>query len=233
MLCCMSRDTAPSPPAETRRGTRLDRAMILRAAQRVCDEEGLAALTLRRLGRELGVDATAMYRHFASKADLLSALIDDLFLREVRPPEPERAWRDNLRDIIVDWWKLYRRHEGLSQAMAGQPDDEPQLFHITEWTVRELMRAGISQDQLGLFYQTIYNFTVGNGLVAAFSPWLTVAELRDEQRRVYAALDPARFPSAATAAPFIYPENEKVFLFSVELILDAVEAKGGGAECEN
>ncbi|MCV7065053.1 TetR/AcrR family transcriptional regulator C-terminal domain-containing protein [Mycolicibacterium farcinogenes] len=205
---------------------RLDRAVILRAAQEICDRDGLSALTLRRLGNELGVDATAMYRHFRDKAELISALIDDLFRLEVDEPDPEGHWRDNLRKLMIQWWQIYRRHEGLAAAMAGQPDDEPQLFHLTEWTVRELIRAGVGESELGLYHQTIYNHTVGNGLVAALSPWLTDTELRDEQRRHYAALDPRRFPSSASVAPTIYPDTAEVFEFSVEVLLDAIEKRG-------
>ncbi len=200
--------------------------MILRAAQEISDRDGLRALTLRRLGIELGVDATAMYRHFRDKAELISALIDELFRLEVDEPDPDTHWRTNLRTLMIQWWQIYRRHEGLAAAMAGQPDDEPQLFHLTEWTVRELIRAGVSDDELGLYHQTIYNHTVGSGLVAALSPWLTDAELRDEQRRQYAALDARRFPSSAAVAPTIYPDTAKVFEFSVEVLLDAIENRG-------
>lgn len=211
----------------TRSGAvRLDRGVILRAAQEICDRDGLSALTLRRLGNELGVDATAMYRHFRDKAELISALIDDLFRLEVDEPDPQGHWRDNLRKLMIQWWQIYRRHEGLAAAMAGQPDDEPQLFHLTEWTVRELIRAGVGESELGLYHQTIYNHTVGNGLVAALSPWLTDVELRDEQRRHYAALDPRRFPSSASVAPTIYPDTAEVFEFSVEVLLDAIEKRG-------
>jgi AcrR family transcriptional regulator len=206
------------------RGHRLDRATILETAREIADRDGLQALTLRRLGRELGVDSTAMYRHFRAKGELLSAMIDQVFF-EVPEPDPEGDWRSNLRQLMLAWWEIYRRHEGLSALMAGQPDDEPRLFHLTEWTVRELRRAGVSGLEIGLFHQTIYNHVVGNGLVAALSPWLTTPHLRDEQRRIYAALDPAQFPTAASAGPKLYPETEDAYLFSVDLLLDAIEAR--------
>ena len=201
---------------------RLDRRVILEASRKIFQQEGLSALTLRRLGKELSVDATAMYRHFRNKGVLLSALIDELFV-EVREPDPARSWRQNLRELMTSWWRIYRLNDDLAQAMAGQPDDEPQLFHLTEWTIRELIRAGVPESEIGLYHQTIYNHTVGNGLVAAFSPWLTTESLRNEQRRIYAALDPQQFPSAAASAPTIYPEIEAAFLFSVDLLLDAIE----------
>ncbi len=214
---------------EGRRQVHLDREKILETSREIFHQEGLGALTLRRLGSELGVDATAMYRHFRNKGALLTALINELFVA-IPEPDPARSWRDNLRDLMSAWWWIYRRNEGLAQAMAGQPDDEPQLFHLTEWTVRELIRAGVPDAEIGLFHQTIYNHTVGNGLVAAFSPWLTTESLRDEQRRIYAALSPEQFPSAAAAAPTIYPETNAAFLFSVELLLDAIESRASAED---
>ncbi|MEO7349221.1 MAG: TetR/AcrR family transcriptional regulator [Terrimesophilobacter sp.] len=202
----------------------LDRHKILEAARTIFQQDGLSALTLRRLGRELSVDATAMYRHFRNKGVLLTALIDELFVG-VPEPDPDQSWRQNLRDLMMAWWRIYRDNDDLAQAMAGQPDDEPQLFHLTEWTIRELIRAGVPDAEIGLYHQTIYNHTVGNGLVAAFSPWLTTEALRNEQRRIYAALDPQEFPSAAASAPTIYPETEATFLFSVDLLLDAIETR--------
>lgn len=210
------------------RQVRLDRETILAMAREIADTDGIGALTLRRLGRELGADSTAMYRYFRNKAELLSAMIDQTFY-QVPQPDPGGDWRTNLRGLMVAWWRIYRRHEGLAAVMAGQPDDEPRLFHLTEWTVRELLRAGVPEDEIGLFHQTIYNHTVGSGLVAAFSPWLTTRDLRDEQRRIYAALDSEVFPSAAVAAPTIYPHTEDAYLFSVDLLLDAIEARARAA----
>lgn len=203
---------------------RLDRERILEISREICDAEGLRALTLRRLGDELDADATAMYRYFRNKGELISALIDQIFF-EVPEPNPDGSWRENLRALMYSWWQIYRRHEGLAQAMAGQADDEPRLFHLTEWTVQELVRAGVPDDEIGVFHQSIYNHTVGHGLVAAFSPWLTSEELRNEQQRIYASLNPANFPSAALASKTIYPDLEKVFLFSTDLLLDAIERR--------
>lgn len=219
-----------SPPAGTdreqgiTRRSRLDRAAILEAAREIVDTEGIRALTLRRLGRELGADSTAMYRHFRNKADLVSGLVDQIFI-DVPEPDPEGTWRDNLRGIMVAWWRIYRRNEELVAVMANQPDDEPRLFHLTEWTVQELLRAGLPADEIGFYHQAIYTHTVGSGLCAAYSPWLTTPELREEQRRIYAALSPDRFPSSAIAAPTLYPETEAAHLFSVELLLDAIEVR--------
>jgi AcrR family transcriptional regulator len=173
-----------------------------------------------------------MYRHFKNKMDLLSALIDLLFA-DVPEPEPGRPWRENLATLMRAWFDIYRRHVGLAEAMAGQADDQPRLFALTEWTVHELRRAGVPSADIGLFHQAIYNHTVGYGLVAALSPWMTTPSLRDEQRRIYSALDPAKFPESSAASASLYPDTDKLFDFGMGLLLDAIEervreAKSGG-----
>lgn len=217
-------DDAAMPDAARSPHAHLDRDIILEASRELCDTEGLGALTLRRLGKELGVDSTAMYRHFKNKKDLLSALIDLLFAG-IPEPEPGRPWRENLSTLMRAWFEIYRRHVGLAGAMAGQADDQPRLFALTEWTVHELRRAGVPSADIGLFHQAIYNHTVGYGLVAALSPWMTTPSLRDEQRRIYSALDPTIFPESSAASGSLYPDTDKLFDFGMDLLLDAIEER--------
>src|SRR6187402_772304 len=57
------------------------RQALLAAALRIIQKEGVAALTLRGVGQDLGVSRTALYRHFADKAALLEAVGTDGFRR--------------------------------------------------------------------------------------------------------------------------------------------------------
>ncbi|MFK4100574.1 TetR/AcrR family transcriptional regulator [Streptomyces sp. NPDC019531] len=63
-----------------RRGRRLSRERVLAAALTLVDREGLPALSMRRLGAELGVEAMALYRHAGSKDALLDELVELLYL---------------------------------------------------------------------------------------------------------------------------------------------------------
>ena len=67
------------------------RADVVERAIDVLDRYGLADLTMRRLGAELGVRPSALYHHFESKQLLLAAVADELLLRGARRPRPE-AW---------------------------------------------------------------------------------------------------------------------------------------------
>lgn len=62
--------------AETARREPLTRARILEAATQVMDADGLEAVSMRRLGRELGVEAMSLYNHVPSKEALLSGILE-------------------------------------------------------------------------------------------------------------------------------------------------------------
>ncbi len=71
---------------ETRQRKPLTRQRIVRAALRIMDDEGLQAVSMRRIGRELGVEAMSLYNHVRDKDDILDAICEEV-LTEFRVPE--------------------------------------------------------------------------------------------------------------------------------------------------
>ena len=63
---------------ENRARGRLSREVLVATALEIADREGLEALSMRRLGAELGVDATAAYRHLPGKKDLLAGVVESV-----------------------------------------------------------------------------------------------------------------------------------------------------------
>jgi AcrR family transcriptional regulator len=87
---------------------RYRRADVVSRAIEALDDYGLADLTMRRLGTELGVQPSALYHHFANKQTLLAAVADELLARADWPTEGE--WVDlvgaicvTLRDTLLAW----------------------------------------------------------------------------------------------------------------------------------
>ena len=71
---------------------------IVATAIEIVDREGLDALSMRRLGTELGAGATSLYWHVKNKDELLDLALDKLFA-EIEAPDPELPWRDQLREL--------------------------------------------------------------------------------------------------------------------------------------
>ncbi len=82
--------------------------LIVEEAMALADDRGLAGLSMRALGRRLGVEGMAVYHHVANKEALLDALVDEVF-REMALPEGE-DWRHGLRTRSVSERLVLRRH---------------------------------------------------------------------------------------------------------------------------
>jgi AcrR family transcriptional regulator len=74
----------------------LSRERIVDAAAAVADANGLAGVSMRTVGKQLGVEAMSLYHHISSKEQLLDELADWVF-RRVELPEPEAGWREGMR----------------------------------------------------------------------------------------------------------------------------------------
>src|ERR1700748_1436928 len=94
----MARSSAKSRPAAD--GPGLSRERVCAEALALVDDEGLEALTMRRLGARLGVEAMSLYRHVRNKADLLDAL-HGAGISHVEPEAaPERAGEPAWRQVL-------------------------------------------------------------------------------------------------------------------------------------
>jgi AcrR family transcriptional regulator len=207
----------------------LDRETIVVAACAVADREGASAITMRRLGAELGVDPTAFYRYFRNKQELLDAMAEHLFAQlqtELRLGDDPRA---NVREMLLQGFRLYRAHPGLAVALARQRDDTSALSHLAELTIRELRRLGLSERDAARAYHTFIDVVVGTGVFYALAPEYVDPKERAALRRSFAALPPETHPDSVAVSPHLFPDVEEVFGFTVELLLDAFERRAAEA----
>src|SRR3954463_13122597 len=110
----------PPPPWQRvpRRGTRrrrdpLTSEMIVAAALRILDAEGLDGLSMRRVGEELNTGAASLYWHVGSKDGLLDLVFDDVIgEQEVPDPDPKR-WQEQLKEVARTMREAILRHRDI------------------------------------------------------------------------------------------------------------------------
>lgn len=95
------------PRARLQRGS-LSREMIVESALRILDEHGPDALTFKRLGNELSAASTSVYRHFASRDQIMIAIAEELDRISLQDYEPHEDWRESLRDLAMRAWRTAR-----------------------------------------------------------------------------------------------------------------------------
>ncbi|CAM5719507.1 hypothetical protein SALBM135S_06229 [Streptomyces alboniger] len=131
----------PRPPHH---GLTLDR--IIRAAIALVDAEGLAALSMRRVATDFGVSTMALYRHVASKGELVRLMSEAVFDGEPPGARP-RGWRARLEREARWLWSLYQRHPWLARAMAAltRPMASPHAMRYTERVLSTLDGLGLTR----------------------------------------------------------------------------------------
>jgi len=202
------------------RPARLDGGAIVDAAIRVIDADGLDALTMRRLGREMGVDPTAMYRHFRNKDELQLAICDRLLGEMLASLEPQADWRATLRDMAWKAWQTYHRHPHLAHLLSLSPEVLDQHERLSEVALTALSQAGLSDPDAAYSYHVFVGYTSG---FASASAQTAEGDVSTAWRRSYALLPETEFPTLVRLAPVLFPDVEEQFRFGVELFLDGVE----------
>ncbi|MEV0616612.1 TetR/AcrR family transcriptional regulator [Nonomuraea sp. NPDC050404] len=114
---------------------------ILRAAIGLADREGLAALSMRGLGTELGVKAMALYHHFPSKEALLDGMVEEL--AAAAPVSFDGAdWRDGLRGYARAQLDTLAAHPNLVPLLLSRPATTSGNHRMMETLLRSLGAAG-------------------------------------------------------------------------------------------
>jgi AcrR family transcriptional regulator len=211
-------------PPSADQHARLDRELILDAAERIVRAEGLKKLTMRRIGAELGADPTAIYRHFASKDVMLNAFAERAF--ESQPElDPESPWQERLR--VFAWHALgrYRAHPDLGVLLAQQSDDIAGLIQVRELSLALLAEAGLDVEQAAVVSHQLENHVVGSGLFFAISEYQRDSGTDEAaaMRRAYALASERDAPHVVAAAPYLFPNPDEVFDRTTQLLIEGIE----------
>src|SRR3954451_16832819 len=90
-------------------GPRLTRELVLHAAVAHADQHGIAALSMRKLGESVGVEAMSLYNHVANKGDLLDGMVDGVF-GEIDMPSNAADWRVAMRRRAISAREALAKH---------------------------------------------------------------------------------------------------------------------------
>jgi AcrR family transcriptional regulator len=188
-------------------------------AIRIVDEEGLDALTLRRLGAEVGVSFTAMYTYFPSRDHLIDALVDRMAAEIIA----EMEWRgDSVRDQLVavamSSRRALNRHPRLTAAFLASTAPTPGGSSATMSVVALLERAGLTGVDLVRAYRIIESYVFG----ASIFDFGAAPEHFSIRRRRYHDTGHPAFRTVATSDEAIGAHNDEAFLHGFDLLLSAL-----------
>ena len=138
----------------------LNRERILAAAVGFVDREGLDALSMRKLGAELGVEAMSLYNHVPSKGALLDGMVE-LLLRDLNVPPESEDWEARVRESYRRFRRLAHGHPNVFPLLIVRPPETMDGAWLVETFLDTLQRAGFDAGTALQAYRTLTSFTVG------------------------------------------------------------------------
>lgn len=158
--------TSASPVAILKRPARpsLNRERVLAAALAYADRHGLEALSMHKLGVDLGVKAMSLYNHVKDKDDVLDGLVE-LLWHEVAADMPELTdWRSGTRQLATALRAVVHRHPHVAPlVMSRQLMPEPAL-EICDTYLEVMRQGGVPEECAVPFLRTVFAYGFGHAL---------------------------------------------------------------------
>jgi AcrR family transcriptional regulator len=220
----------PDGTVDARR-VRLTRELVVRTALRIMDEEGLEAVTMRRIGRELGVEAMSLYNHVRDKEDLLDGVAQAAMADFRYDPSPDGDWLEQGRAAAREWRSLLKIHPNLMTLLVERkhPLTDASALRPMEVALGILRRAGLSErDTVHAFQATggyIFGFVMMEiGNVAPGRPG-SIEELPGDRGRLG-----EDFPVFTQLLPWLVEcDMDATFEFGLDLLLEGIRAKAASS----
>jgi TetR/AcrR family transcriptional regulator, tetracycline repressor protein len=197
----------------------LTRDKVIDAGLALLDKSGADAVTMRGLADAVGVTPMALYNHFSSKRDLLSAIAESV-IGAAEFDGRHAGWRDQIQHCFEVLRKLCLQHPGLPRLLEFEGTAPASVFAPMEVTLRALREAGLDDVDSVRTYFLLTGFTLAQ---AAYQtrpiPDLEPSEKIRTERiagRGYTATEHLELPAAW--------DFDASFAFGISLILNGVEA---------
>ena len=152
--------TDARPPARER----LTRERVLRAALEFTDTRGLAALSMQKLGTELGVKGMSLYTHIDGKDALLDGIVELMSAEVEMPPAAGPDWRDALRRLARSLREVIRRHPAAAPLLVSRNVMPTRRLEVIDAYLHVLRQAGFPADRALDVLRTVYVYAQGYAL---------------------------------------------------------------------
>jgi AcrR family transcriptional regulator len=202
----------------------LSRERVLRAAVSLADEAGIEALSMRKLGQELGVEAMSLYNHVANKDDILGGMVD-IVMGEIELPASGADWKVAIRRTAKSAYEVLLGHAWAASLVLTGPGVSYARLRYMDAILGSLRTGGFSAEMTDHAYHALDSHIMGFTLwqVGISAGLVNISSVTDFLEQ----LDQEAYPYLAEHAQQHLkerdPEDEGAFAFGLDLILDGLE----------
>jgi len=210
----------------TARREPLRRSQVLRAAIALADQSGIRAVSMRKLGQVLGVEAMSLYNHVANKSDLLDGMIDIVF-SEIGLPAGDTGWKPAMRQRAISAREVLGRHRWAIGLMESRRSPGPATLRHHDAVLGCLRRAGFSVEMTAHAYSLLDSYIYGFALQEASLPFDTPEKTTQVAQEIFGQFPAGAYPhlTELTTQHVLQPGYHYggEFEIGLDLILDALE----------
>jgi AcrR family transcriptional regulator len=202
----------------------LDVGRIVAVALKLVDEVGVQAFSLRMLAETLESGTATLYRHFASKDELMAYVVDRV-LGEVHVTDHEdlATWQDAVAAGARALHETLRRHPNVLPLLMAQVPVGPNGLANRERVMQLLLGHGFPIDLAARAFTAIGHYVVGFA-IQQHGPGSASIESGPQLLDFYRQLDPAIYPATTSAAEELTTVPlEEEFRFGIDLIVEGLE----------
>lgn len=199
----------------------LTRERIVGTALRIMDAEGLEAVTMRRIGRELGVEAMSLYNHVRDKEDILDG-VTEMVMGKFEIPERSGDWAEDMKALAREWRRLLGMHPNVMRLLAERhkPLESLDSYRPMEAALDVISSGGLSTreavETFNAFGSYIFGFVVMEQGLMIGQPH----EHGAEHVELAAALEGADLPHLREALPHLVEcSTDEQFEFGLDLLI--------------
>ena len=148
----------------------LSRERVLQTALKLADQGGLESMSMRKLGQELGVEAMALYYHFANKDEVLDGMIDLVF-SEIDLPSTDADWKTAMRQRALSLRDVLARHRWAIGLMESRRNPGPANLRHHDAVIGNLRAAGFDMAMVAHVYALLDAYIYGFALTKMNLPF--------------------------------------------------------------
>jgi AcrR family transcriptional regulator len=219
-----TRDRPAKPP--------LSEQLIIDTALKILREEGLDAVTMRRVATELDTGPASLYVYIGGRDELRWAMLDRV-AGNVPLDEPDPArWREQVHALLTGWLRAMEAHPGIASVAVGNPPTTERTLQGGEYLLGVLLAGGITPRDAAWALDILPLITTAVAVESA----VHIERGHTEQATVarmdaaFSQLSPESFPNITAHVSLLTSGTGKErFTYAIDVFLDGLVARAARA----
>lgn len=176
---------------------RLSQERIVTIAVAIADQEGLSAVSMRRLARDLSVTAMALYRHFDDKDDLIDAMAERAVAEARFVDDPDSGWDLRFRSVLSGLVSVLHEHPWMGRPLIERLVPSPKYLEALEILLASARQVGLNTEEAVILTQQAVQAVV---TLVDYEPSPKPVRKWRAERDALLELDLTRYPNVRAAA---------------------------------